>query len=116
MLVGGGLIGVYKPTFSKILLINCTYVVLGLSLALSGYLPETVFYILVGLTMVGGVAAAVYNACFMTVLQEEVRPELMRKSVFFVFQYSHYPHGIGSLRHGLGSRRIWCKLSVYDVG
>lgn len=100
MLIGGGLIGIFKPSFSKILLINCTYVLLGVSLALSGYLPAHAFYVFVGLTIVGGVAAAVYNACFMTVLQEEVRPELMGRVFSLYFSIAIIPTVLGLLGTG----------------
>ncbi len=100
MLTGGGLIGVFKPSFSKVLLINCTYVVLGISLALSGYLPANTFFVFVGLTILGGIAAAVYNACFMTVLQEEVRPELMGRVFSLYFSIAIIPTVLGLLGTG----------------
>ncbi len=100
MLIGGGLISIFKPTFSKILLINATYIVLGITLALSGYLPANLFYLFVSLTILGGVAAAVYNACFMTVLQEEVRPELMGRVFSLYFSIAIIPTVLGLLGTG----------------
>jgi MFS transporter, DHA3 family, macrolide efflux protein len=100
MLVGGGMIGIFKPSFSKVVLINCTYIVLGCSLGLSGYLPGSAFYIFVGLTIIGGIAAAVYNACFMTVLQEEVRPELMGRVFSLYFSIAIIPTVLGLLGTG----------------
>ncbi|WDF69873.1 MFS transporter [Sphingobacterium oryzagri] len=100
MLIGGGLISIFKPTFSKILLINTTYIVLGITLALSGYLPANLFYLFVSLTVLGGVAAAVYNACFMTVLQEEVRPELMGRVFSLYFSIAIIPTVLGLLGTG----------------
>ncbi|KGE13575.1 MFS transporter [Sphingobacterium deserti] len=100
MLVGGGLIGIFKPSFSKVLLINCTYILLGFSLGLSGSLSSNAFYIFVGLTIIGGVAAAVYNACFMTVLQEEVRPELMGRVFSLYFSIAIIPTVLGLLGTG----------------
>ncbi|MFD2595776.1 MFS transporter [Sphingobacterium griseoflavum] len=106
MLVGGGLIGLFKPSLGKVLLINCTYIVLGSSLAVSGYLPSGTFLIFAGLTVVGGVAAAVYNACFMTVLQEEVRPELMGRVFSLYFSIAIIPTVLGLLGTGWAADAI----------
>lgn len=100
MLIGGALIGIFKPSISKVLLINCTYIILGFSLGLSGYLPADSFYTFVGLTIVGGIAAAVYSACFMTVLQEEVRPEIMGRVFSLYFSIAIIPTVLGLLGTG----------------
>lgn len=54
MLIGGSLIGIFKPSWSKIVIINIMHIVLGGSLALSGYLPADAFYVFVSVTTLGG--------------------------------------------------------------
>src|SRR5690606_13404234 len=66
MLVGGGMLGLLKISTNKAVLINITYLVLGLSLACSGLLPSSGYILFVVLTTIGGVAASVYNASFTT--------------------------------------------------
>ena len=100
MLVGGSLIGIFKPSLSKIVIMNVMYIILGISLSLSGYIPSTTFYFFIVLTALGGIAAAVYNACFMTVIQEQVRPEAMGRVFSMYFSIVVIPTVIGLLGTG----------------
>src|SRR5690606_11074054 len=65
MLVGGALLGIFRPTINKIVIINGMHILLGLSLAGSGALPPSGFIPFVALTVFGGIAGSVYNASFM---------------------------------------------------
>ncbi|TYR31723.1 MFS transporter [Sphingobacterium phlebotomi] len=100
MLVGGSALGIFKSTTRKVIMINMTTIILGISLALSGVIPPHTFWILVGLTAIGGVAATIYNASFMTVLQEEVRPEVMGRVFSLYFSMAIIPTVIGLLGTG----------------
>lgn len=100
MLLGGSILGVFKPTFRKVVMINMMHMVLGVSLALSGVIPPHTFWVLVGLTAIGGIAATIYNASFMTVLQEEVRPEVMGRVFSLYFSIVIIPTVIGLLGTG----------------
>src|SRR5690606_2156998 len=91
---------IVTPTTRKVVMINMMHIVLGISLALSGVIPPHTFWILVGLTAVGGVAATIYNASFMTVLQEEVRPEVMGRVFSLYFSMAIIPTVIGLLGTG----------------
>ncbi|MGO1243654.1 MAG: MFS transporter [Sphingobacterium sp.] len=100
MLVGGSLIGIFKPSLSKVVLMNVMYIIMGISLSLSGYIPATAFSFYVVLTALAGIAAAVYNACFMTVIQEEVRPQVMGRVFSMYFSIVVIPTVIGLLGTG----------------
>lgn len=100
MFVGGSLFSLFKPSLSKVFLINIMYIVMGASLALSGYIPAHSFTLFVVLTALGGVSAAVYNTCFMTVLQEEVRPAVMGRVFSLFFSISVFPTVFGLLGTG----------------
>lgn len=100
MLIGGGLLGIFKPSISKIVMINSMHIILGLSLAVSGILPTHMFYLFVLLTTLGGIAAAVFNASFMTVIQEEVSPETMGRVFSLYFSMVVIPTVIGLLFTG----------------
>ncbi|SMG29113.1 MFS transporter [Sphingobacterium psychroaquaticum] len=100
MLLGGSVLGFFKPTISKAFMINLTIVLLGLSLALSGYLSASMFYLFTGLTILGGIAASVYNASFVTLLQEEVRPEVMGRVFSMYYSIAVIPTIFGLLGTG----------------
>lgn len=100
MLVGGSVLGIFKPNIRKVVMINAVNIVLGISLALSGIIPSHTFWIFVGLTTIGGMAATIYNASFMTVLQEEIRPEVMGRVFSLYFSIAVIPSVIGLLGTG----------------
>lgn len=103
MLVGGSVLGVFKLTVRKVVMINVMHMVLGVSLSLSGVIPPYAFWLFVGLTAIGGVAATIYNASFMTVLQEEVRPEVMGRVFSLYFSIAIIPTVVGLLGTGWAS-------------
>ncbi|HLS94846.1 MAG TPA: MFS transporter [Sphingobacterium sp.] len=103
MLVGGSVLGVFKLTVRKVVMINVMHMVLGVSLSLSGVIPPFAFWLFVGLTAIGGVAATIYNASFMTVLQEEVRPEVMGRVFSLYFSIAIIPTVVGLLGTGWAS-------------
>ena len=103
MLVGGSVLGIFKPTIRKVVMINITTFVLGVSLALSGTIPSTMFWMLVVLTTIGGISTTVYNASFTTILQEEVRPEVMGRVFSLYFSMAIIPTVIGLLWTGLAA-------------
>ncbi|NQD69597.1 MFS transporter [Sphingobacterium shayense] len=106
MLIGGSLLGIFKPSMSKVVIMNVMYIILGLSLSLSGYIPSTTFYFFVILTALGGIAAAVYNACFMTVIQEQVRPDAMGRVFSMYFSIVVIPTVVGLLGTGWAADRF----------
>lgn len=100
MLVGGGLLGVFKPGISKVTLINCMHIVLGLSLAISGALPAAGFILFTFLTGIGGVAASIYNASFTTVIQQKIDPTMMGRVFSMFYSIAILPSVIGLLSTG----------------
>lgn len=117
MLVGGSVLGIFKPTIRKVVMINLMHIVLGISLSLSGIIPSNMFWLFVGLTTIGGISATVYNASFMTVLQEEVRPEVMGRVFSLYFSIAIIPTVIGLLGTGwaadlFGVNNIFIALGV----
>ncbi len=100
MLLGGGLLGIWKPNIHKVVIINLMNIVLGITFAWSGILAPQHFLFFVVLTTLGGVGAALYNASFTTVLQEEVRPEVMGRVFSLYFSISIIPTVMGLLGTG----------------
>lgn len=116
MLVGGGLLSVITLKSSKISLINAMYIILGLTFALSGYIPEKWFVTYAVLTLVGGVSMAIFNASFMTVIQREVNPEKLGRVFSLYFSFSLLPSIIGLLFTGYIAEHIGIAYSFIAAG
>jgi Permeases of the major facilitator superfamily len=116
MLVGGSVLGIFKPTLSKIVIINSMHILLGVSLAASGLLPATGFVIFVLLTVLGGVAASIYNASFTTVLQEKINPGMLGRVFSMYFSIALLPSMIGLLSTGFIADHIGITRTFVILG
>lgn len=77
MLLGGLLMSLPKFNFDKAKLINSSYIVLGSSFLLSGFLPPEGFYLFAGLSMIGGIAGAIFWGAFTVLLQTSIDPGVL---------------------------------------
>ena len=100
MLVGGGLLGIFKPAINKVIILNCMHLLLGISLASSGLLPNEGFVLFIILTGIGGVAASIFHASFTTIIQEKVDPAMMGRIFSMYFSIALLPSMIGLLGTG----------------
>lgn len=101
MLVGGGLLSVFKVDFSKVIMINTMHIVLGLTFAFSGWFPSTWFIPFVVVTGIGGMAMSLFSASFMTTIQEEVAPNMLGRVFSLYFSIAILPSVIGLLFTGI---------------
>lgn len=116
MLIGGGVLGVFKPTLSKVVLINTMNIILGLSLALSGYIPGDMFVLFVGLTGIGGITAAILNASFTTILQEEIAPNKLGRVFSMYYSLAIFPSILGLLATGFVADTIGINWTFIILG
>ncbi len=116
MLVGGGVLGIFKPTLNKIIIINTMHLLLGVSLAASGLLPPSGFVLFVALTVLGGIAASIYNASFTTVLQERINPAMLGRVFSMYFSIALLPSMIGLLSTGFLADTIGISLTFVILG
>jgi len=100
MLAGGGLLGIFKPTINKIIILNSMHILLGISLAASGLLPLNAFIFFIVLTAIGGIAASIFHASFTTVIQEKVDPAMLGRVFSMYFSIALLPSFIGLLGTG----------------
>lgn len=100
MLVGGALLGIFKVAYNKAVMINIMCVLMGLTFVFSGFLPETAFWIFTALTAIGGLSAAVYNACYTTIIQEQIDPSLLGRVFSLSISISILPSLVGLLFTG----------------
>jgi len=77
MVLGGGILGFKQFRINPVVMINFTFVLLGLSFLLSGVLPPNGFIVFVILTAFGGIAGAIYSALFTATIQRVVAPEAL---------------------------------------
>lgn len=116
MLIGGGVLGIFKPSFNKAVLINITYIVIGLTFLLSGILSPSMFVVFVILTTVGGLAASMCNAGFTVIIQEKVAPDVLGRVFSLFFSISLLPSIVGLLATGFLADSIGIPLTFVILG
>jgi DHA3 family macrolide efflux protein-like MFS transporter len=116
MLVGGSFLSIFKPHINKIILINAMHILLGLTLALSGVLSTGGFYFFVGLTILGGMSASIFSACFTTVLQEQIDPSLLGRVFSIYYSIALLPSLIGLVGTGFLADTIGVRWTFIYFG
>lgn len=106
MLGGGIIIGIWKIKLRKVILINYSYLVLGVYILISGMLPADKFVWFVALTIIGGLSSPFYSSSFIAILQTHINHSAMGR-VFSLFgSLSLLPSMIGILATGFIADRI----------
>ncbi|OPB95400.1 MFS transporter [Elizabethkingia occulta] len=100
MLVGSGVLSIWKPSVNKIFIINIMNIITGILLAWSGLLPSTAFLIFIFLMGMCGAAYSVESATFTTIVQEKVNPEVLGRVFSMYFSLILLPSMIGLFSTG----------------
>jgi MFS transporter, DHA3 family, macrolide efflux protein len=100
MLIGGIVLGVFKVGISKVVLVNSMYILLGLTLFLSGIFPTEWFIGFILATSIGGIGLSVYYACFTAIVQIAVKPEMLGRVFSLYYSLAVLPSIIGLLFTG----------------
>lgn len=100
MLVGGGFLGIWKPTINKVIIINIMHILIGATFTWSGLLDSSQFVFFVILTAIGGIGASLYNASFTTIIQEEIKPNMLGRVFSLYYSTAVIPSIIGLLSTG----------------
>lgn len=116
MLIGGALLGALKLKTNKVILINWTYVLIGVAFSLSGLLPAWAFWIFVLLTVLSGVAGSIYNACFTAIIQQTIDPALLGRIFSMFFSISLLPALIGLLGTGFLADYVGINNAFISLG
>lgn len=106
MLLGGAALGLFKLRSSKVVLINAMYLLMGLTFIVSGLLTAQQFLWFVAVTGIGGIAMAIFAACFNTILQIEVAPEKLGRVFSLYYSLAILPSTIGLLFAGIIAEKI----------
>lgn len=116
MLAGGGLLGIWKPKISKVIVINCMNIGIGVTFAWSGLLNPSQFVLFVILTIIGGVSASLYNASFTTLIQEEIHANMLGRVFSMYYSFTIIPSVIGLLSTGFIADSIGINLTFVILG
>jgi len=116
MLAGGGLLGIFKPSINKIIILNSMNIILGIALAYSGILSPSEFIFFTILTAIGGLAASIFNASFITVIQENIDPSMLGRVFSMYFSVALLPSLIGLLGTGFLADYIGLNLTFILLG
>lgn len=100
MLVGGGILSAWQGSISKVILVNAMHIFLGLTFVFSGWISGYLFWVFVAITTLGGIGMSFFNASFMTIIQEEVKPEFLGRVFSMYFSFAIIPSVIGLLFTG----------------
>ncbi|WP_149914731.1 MFS transporter [Sphingobacterium cavernae] len=100
MLVGGGILSAWQGSISKVVLVNAMHIFLGLTFVFSGWISGELFWVFVAITTLGGIGMSFFNASFMTIIQEEVKPEFLGRVFSMYFSFAIIPSVIGLLFTG----------------
>lgn len=106
MLIGGALLGSSKVSFSKIMLVNMMHIALGATFVFSGIFPAGWFHGFVLITGIGGMSMSVFSAAFMTIIQEQVKAEMLGRVFSLYFSLAILPSIIGLLFTGIIADKI----------
>lgn len=101
MLIGGSILGILRISFSKVIMVNTMHIILGITFSLSGAFPSTWFWGYVIVTTIGGITMSVYSASFMTIIQQQVAPDLLGRVFSLYYSMAILPSIIGLLYTGI---------------
>jgi DHA3 family macrolide efflux protein-like MFS transporter len=100
MLIGGAIIGHRRLNNYKVVLINITYLILGLTFLFSGILPPSGFAFFAGVTVIGGITMTLYSGSFTVILQTMVEPAALGRVFSLYSSITLLPSMIGLLATG----------------
>lgn len=100
MLCGGAFLGVSKMKVRKVVLINSSYLLMGVFLFIMGLLPSSAFVAYAILSAVLGVTLPFYNGPFTALLQTKVHPSVLGRVFSFFVSISLLPSLVGLLATG----------------
>lgn len=115
-LIGGGLLGIWKPSIHKVVIVNLSHILIGIAFLWSGLLFSENFVFFVALTGLGGVAASFYSAGFTAIVQEEVPSGLLGRVFSMYFSIEVLPTVLGLICTGFVADSIGVNITFVILG
>lgn len=99
-LMGGILLGIWNPRIRKVVMINISYIIIGVAIFVSGILPPSAFIIYAMFAVVQGISMPFYSGPFTALLQTQIEVSFLGR-VFSLFDsISLLPSILGLLATG----------------
>ncbi len=100
MLLGSAIIGWWGGNTRQVVMINLSYIILGLSFFMSGFLPPSGFWWFAGFVALSGLAMPFFNSPITAIIQTQVEPGMLGR-VFSLFDtLSLFPGPFGLMATG----------------
>lgn len=122
-LIGGILLGVWNPRIRRVVMINVSYIMLGVCFAVSGLLPSSAFLFYAALTIIQGIAIPFYSGPFTALLQTQIAPSFLGRAFSLFDSISLLPSVLGLLATGffadtvgIASIFIICGVATVIIG
>ncbi|MDL2323247.1 MFS transporter [Bacteroidales bacterium OttesenSCG-928-A17] len=115
-LLGGAVMGARVYRINKVGLLNCMYVLIGLTFLLSGILSPGGFVYFAILTAIAGVCGAVYNSSFTAIVQTHIDPASLGRVFSLFFTVSLIPSMIGLVGIGFFADNLGITTSFVVCG
>ena len=115
MLIGGLLLGLFGNCQKRILLITASIFMMGISLTISGLLPQSGFFIFVVCCAIMGLSVPFYSGVQTALFQEKIKPEYLGRVFSLTGSIMSLAMPIGLILSGFFADRIgvnhWFLLS-----
>ena len=115
MLIGGLLLGLFGNYQKRILLITASIFMMGISLTISGLLPQSGFFIFVVCCAIMGLSVPFYSGVQTALFQEKIKPEYLGRVFSLTGSIMSLAMPIGLILSGFFADRIgvnhWFLLS-----
>lgn len=122
-LIGGILLGIWNPRIRKVIMINTSYIILGVCFAISGLLPPSGYVIYALFSVVQGIAIPFYSGPFTALLQTQIAPTYLGRAFALFDSISLLPSILGLMATGfladsIGIPNIFiiCGIATIIVG
>lgn len=122
-LIGGIILGAWNPHIRKVVMINVSYITLGISFAISGLLPPSAFIFYAAITIIQGIAIPFYSGPFTALLQTQIPLSFMGRAFSLFDSISLLPSILGLIATGffadtIGIANIFviCGIATIIIG
>ncbi len=115
-LIGGAIMGMKIYRINKVILINCMYVLIGLTFFFSGILSHNGFVYFAILTAIGGISGAVYNSAFTALVQTNIEASALGRVFSMFYAVGIFPSLIGLVGIGFFADSLGLTTSFIVCG
>lgn len=115
-LLGGAIMGLKSYRINRIILINVMNFIIGAAFLASGLLPVTGFFLFTLLTAIEGIAGGIFNASFISVVQNRIDSAVLGRVLSLYFSLSLFPAALGLLGTGFLAEHVGLSTTFIVAG